>query len=423
MAHIEDRWYKTTTVDGKAVQVPKPGCGKGMRYRVRYLAPDGREKSESFPDKHKREANAFLTKVQADIMRGTYIDPDAGKTTFRAYTTEWLESVSGDQNTVDRLERGFRLHVFPAFGDTPFAAIGPATIRAWVRRVKDSGLADSYRANLYADTSTVFNAAVDDGLIRVNPFAAKTVRAPRYTPAPVVPWPVDRLTAFRNHVPPRYKVTVDLGAGCGMRQGEIFGLSPDDIDRERRVIRVVRQVKIVRNVRVFSLPKGRKVREVPLPDSVWEQLEAHVGICEPVAVTLPWDTPDGDPVTVVLYLTTDGGSALLRHSFNETVWRPALRATGITSGVRNGMHVLRHTYASVLLDAGESIKALALYLGHADPGFTLRIYTHLLPASEDRTRRAIDRAFGHSPKPGRRPGDGLAVKISRIRTRLGRSQR
>ncbi|GGO18529.1 hypothetical protein GCM10011576_33620 [Micromonospora parathelypteridis] len=58
------------------------------------------------------------------------------------------------------------------------------------------------------------------------------------------------------------------------------------------------------------------------------------------------------------------------------------------------MHVLRHTYASVLLDAGESIKALSTYLGHADPGFTLRTYTHLLPTSEDRTRRAIDAAFG-----------------------------
>ncbi len=65
---------------------------------------------------------------------------------------------------------------------------------------------------------------------------------------------------------------------------------------------------------------------------------------------------------------------------------------------QNGMHVLRHTYASVLLDAGENIKALAAYLGHADPGFTLRIYTHLLPSSEDRTRRAIDQAFRDDPE-------------------------
>ena len=47
----------------------------------------------------------------------------------------------------------------------------------------------------------------------------------------------------------------------------------------------------------------------------------------------------------------------------------------------------------MLLDAGESIKALSEYLGHSDPGFTLRTYTHLLPSSESRTRKAIDDAF------------------------------
>lgn len=48
------------------------------------------------------------------------------------------------------------------------------------------------------------------------------------------------------------------------------------------------------------------------------------------------------------------------------------------------MHVLRHTCASVFLDAGGSIKALSAYPGHADAGLTLRTYTHLLPNREDR---------------------------------------
>lgn len=60
----------------------------------------------------------------------------------------------------------------------------------------------------------------------------------------------------------------------------------------------------------------------------------------------------------------------------------------------HGMHALRHLYASVLLDAGESIKALAQYLGHSDPGFTLRVYTHLMPTSHERTRRAVDGFLG-----------------------------
>ncbi|MGB3762211.1 MAG: tyrosine-type recombinase/integrase, partial [Ornithinimicrobium sp.] len=61
-----------------------------------------------------------------------------------------------------------------------------------------------------------------------------------------------------------------------------------------------------------------------------------------------------------------------------------------------GMHALRHWYASVLLDAGESIRAVSEYLGHSDPGFTLRTYTHLMPTSSERTRTAVDAAFATS---------------------------
>jgi integrase len=67
------------------------------------------------------------------------------------------------------------------------------------------------------------------------------------------------------------------------------------------------------------------------------------------------------------------------------------------------MHALRHFYASVLLDAGESIKALSEYLGHHDPGFTLRTYTHLMPSSETRTRAAVDRVFEDEDSSGDGP--------------------
>jgi integrase len=60
----------------------------------------------------------------------------------------------------------------------------------------------------------------------------------------------------------------------------------------------------------------------------------------------------------------------------------------------NGCHALRHFYASTLLDAGESIKAVSEYLGHADPGFTLKVYTHLMANSWARTKLAIDAALG-----------------------------
>ena len=70
------------------------------------------------------------------------------------------------------------------------------------------------------------------------------------------------------------------------------------------------------------------------------------------------------------------------------------------------MHALRHYFASVLLEDGVSNKAVATYLGHMDPGFTLRTYTHVMPSSEDRMRHAVDRALSDGGAPIVRHADG-----------------
>ncbi len=83
----------------------------------------------------------------------------------------------------------------------------------------------------------------------------------------------------------------------------------------------------------------------------------------------------------------------MRTYYNPHIWKKALCAAGVDPTRENGMHALRHFYASVLLDAGESIRALAGYVGHSDPGLTPLVYTHLMPSSEDRARTAMDKAL------------------------------
>ncbi|WP_083661886.1 site-specific integrase [Actinophytocola xanthii] len=60
------------------------------------------------------------------------------------------------------------------------------------------------------------------------------------------------------------------------------------------------------------------------------------------------------------------------------------------------MHALRHFYASTLLAQGVSIKELATYLCRADPGFPLRVYTHLVPSRHERARLAVDTVFAQN---------------------------
>lgn len=86
-------------------------------------------------------------------------------------------------------------------------------------------------------------------------------------------------------------------------------------------------------------------------------------------VGLPWQSADGATREVPLLMSSRESGALNRNYINRHVWKPALVEAGMLPTRQNGMHALRHFYASVLLDAGESVRALASYLGHADPGF------------------------------------------------------
>ncbi|MCX5582109.1 tyrosine-type recombinase/integrase [Streptomyces erythrochromogenes] len=411
--HIQDRWFKTETrPDGKARRVKSDRHGTGMRYRARYVSPSGAEKSRSFPDKQRRLAEAWLTQIAADMSRGQYVDPTAGKVTFQDYAKTWLASQTTEMSTIDAIDQRFRLHIFPHIGHRPLSAFLPAHIRAWGRLLQDAGLAPSYQRVIFANVSAVFGAAVDDGIIHRNPCRAASVRPPRRDVRRLKPWPSERVLAVRAALPVPYRKTVDIGGGCGLRQGEIFGLAVDEIDFLGGVVHVVRQVKMVRAKLVFAPPKGGKVRDVPLPDSVAFELAEHITQQPPLAVTLPWKTPDGPLVTASLIFYSRERKAVNRNFFNMRVWKPALVAAGVipprepgerfTQSREHGMHALRHFYASVLLDAGENVKALSEYLGHSDPGFTLRTYTHLMPNSQARARRAVDGVF----RGGGDTGDG-----------------
>lgn len=69
-----------------------------------------------------------------------------------------------------------------------------------------------------------------------------------------------------------------------------------------------------------------------------------------------------------------------------------MASAGLPTGTTS--HDLRHHFASLLLAAGESVVAVAERLGHDDASLVLSTYGHLMPDSEDRTRRAVDAAWG-----------------------------
>ncbi|MFI0964153.1 tyrosine-type recombinase/integrase [Streptomyces sp. NPDC021080] len=402
--HIQDRWFKTeTNSDGKTIRAKTDRHGTGLRYRARYVGPDGTEKSKSFRDKELRLAKQWLVQIEADMSRGQYIDPRTARTTFRQYAERWVKAHTGEINSREAAERRLRLHAYPHIGSRPLGSFKPEHIRAWIADLEDTVPAESHRRIIVGTVSAALSAAVEDGLLSKNPCRARSVTLPKPGKPRVDPWTPVQVFAVRSGLPHRFQAAVDVGAGCGLRQGEIFGLAVDELDYEGGWLTVGHQLKRIRGKYVFALPKGGKTRDVPLPKSVASVLRGHLKEFEPIDVTLPWRTPDGPFVTKrLIFSGVEGGHVRVSH-FNDHRWKPALAAAGViparkageryASAPEDGMHALRHFYASVLLDAGENIRALSSYLGHSDPGFTLRTYTHLMPSSEGRTRKAVDNIY------------------------------
>lgn len=393
MSHVQDRWYRTEPDPNnprKSIRIPTARHGSGRRYKARFIGPEGNEISRTFADGQLKMAKEWLSRQEVDRAMGTFVDPRAGKVTVASFAAGWLADLDVDELSREQMQMRFRSRILPDLGRLEIASVSPSVLRGWDRRLREDGLSERYRHTLFTNLSALFAAARDDGLIAKNPFDGKSLRKPRPARHKVIPWPEQQVWAVQEALPERFRVLVDMAAGIGLRQGECFGLAVEDVDFLRGVVHVRRQVKTVHYKRVLALPKYDKEREIPLSEPVKLALAEHLRAQPAHEVTLPWNVPGGKPTTARLIVTSVRGLAVAANDFNRNYWKDALDAAGVPSArYENGMHELRHFFASALLDQGESIKAVAEWLGHTDPAFTLATYTHLMPNSDERTKSAI----------------------------------
>lgn len=134
------------------------------------------------------------------------------------------------------------------------------------------------------------------------------------------------MNAIWTALPDRNKIVIPLGAGCGMRMGEILAFSPDDIRRKEGVFVVQRQIRRLKGGCVFSPPKGGKTRIVPMAEDILAEIDAYSKMFEPAEITLPWRTLGGCPVTVRVLMPRVGDPhPMYGYLFLATIWNGAFR--------------------------------------------------------------------------------------------------
>lgn len=230
---------------------------------------------------------------------------------------------------------------------------------------------------------------------------APSVEAPEPAPRPrrnrrmIVPWSADTCARVRSGLPPRYQAMVPTGQGLGLRFGELSALAADDLVRE---VLVRRQVKRVDGVLVWAPPKAGSSRCLPLDKNLNTTLSDHQARYPAVAVTLPWDTPDGRRETFRLLFATQSGGPLDRSYLNR-LWRAAVSGAGMTPARTTGTHQLRHHFASELVANGTDLETVRRLLGHADL-LTTQTYVHSLAISDQQARKAVAKV---TPRPKAAP--------------------
>ena len=417
--YVEDRWYKKGPVDpetGKAARVKTARHGQGKRWRVAGI-PGVRNRSFE----KESAAKAWKAEAATDSTRGTFYDPRDGNILLDEYVREhWWPNLRKPPGTKQSMKPRVFKHILPHVGQLPLNRIGHDEIRAWLTRVEQDIDVNTVRTT-WRHFSSIMQAAHKAKRIPENPFRDEDLSPPSAPESRAKAWPLETVAAVRRELGPRYGILVDLATGAGLRQGECLGFSPDDIDGEE--IRVVRQVVLVNSRLGFAPPKGNKVRTAPCPPELARAVKEYVNIHPTVEVTLPWVDPDRPNLewdkrpkrTVRLLVTTsrrtgNSGGAVDRTTFDNKAWKPALARAGVipppeidvVQGAagpwrrfkwemprEDGFHVTRHTFASVVLAAGETITQLAAWLGHSDPAFTLRTYVHFMPKSGKRALSAL----------------------------------
>jgi len=266
-----------------------------------------------------------------------------------------------------------RLHILPALGAVPLAAITRAQVRAWYDDLQDNRSALT-AAKSYRLLRAMLVTAVEEGLLTATPCTLRGA-GEEWTPErPLLT--VEQVLALADAVPRHSRALVLLGAFCCLRIGELSALRRDAVDLEQSTVSVRASAGQVSGQGwVVGPPKTRAGRRtLTVPAAIVPDLAAHLDqYSEPGAHGLVFVGPRG--------------GRLRSSGFMLREFRPAVASLGLT-GIR--FHDLRHTGNTLAASTGASLADLMARMGHASSEAALR-YQHATRAQDVALAAALSR--------------------------------
>lgn len=358
---------------------------RGKPYEVRWswYDEDGRRRFAQERFHTHAEAKAKKAEIEQQAVDSSITDPSGGRETFKVWAERWFAvheatvkptTARGHRKMLDR-------YVLPAFGHRRVRAISTGDVQDFVLGLQAQGLAPNTIRNRFAAVRQVLAFAAQSKAISSNP--ATNVRLPTDKTTGRARTEMQfldesQLSALATAMEYPNDLLLLFMAYTGLRVGEVAGLRVGDLDLMRKQVTVRRTLQRVGGGWEEHVPKSGKVRRVPIPGWLAEDLRGYLT-----------RHPHNDKPEAPLWPARQNGGAErfagAKGSFTfEEPWSPgpfrrafklALEQAGLPKTVR--LHDLRHTYVSLCASAGVPLYRIAQYAGHAHEGITRAIYLHL----------------------------------------------
>jgi integrase len=328
-----------------------------------YRDPTGRRHWESFDTR--KEAEAAVAGHTVAIRKGSYVAPNDQRTVQDAYDS-WLRlSVEGADNKTGQPLRPttralysmtWRLHVAPTWAAAKLRTVDAEQVVQWQQNLLVENGPKTV-LNAVQILGALFRHARRFRWISHNP--VEDVRKPKYK-AKVRALTPDEIAALIANADVDTSLFVRIGASSGLRFGELAGLKWADVDLEKGIVSVRQQFT---HGAWAELKTDNARRRVPLARELVRELRLH-------KLRTPGD----------LVFPASDGSPLDYFNWRNRVWLPLLKA----AGVDGTFHMLRHSYATALIQAGESAKTVQTLVGHHSAAFTMDQYADVWPEQLER---------------------------------------
>lgn len=350
---------------------------KNGKYRGKIMLgrlPNGKPNRKTVYGDTQKEVIEKMNTLKYEYNHGLCIEPN--HMMLKEWLSIWLptfKKIKLKERTYDTYESQINTHITPLLGNLELNEITTFHIQNFYNKLIDNGLSSATIRKIHQIINTALDKALEQKIIRSNP--AKGVELPPIEQKPVMAFSRnEQAVFFKTAKRYSYNEAYIFAVNTGVRAGELFSLTWEDIDFEKGYVQINKTLTFVKDrenkskraysSKVQDSTKTKSgVRKIPLTKGTLQMLE-ELNLKNGADNKLVFPSKKG---------------TFINHSNFLRTFKTICEKTGL---IGFNCHTLRHTFATRCFENQINPLIVSKWLGHKKVEHTLNIYTHVMPDEE-----------------------------------------